>query len=117
MIRRPPRSTLFPYTTLFRSPSWRNSLAIMAWSRLPTSALGGLEGPELLAHARLARAIDERDEEVFHAGLDLVDPLHGDSARREIFSHARDSELAPRGDEPHTRARADDLLAGAPVPH
>src|SRR5258708_14915348 len=23
MIRRPPRSTLFPYTTLFRSPPWR----------------------------------------------------------------------------------------------
>src|SRR5258705_3126825 len=23
MIRRPPRSTLFPYTTLFRSDSWR----------------------------------------------------------------------------------------------
>src|SRR5271166_1854943 len=23
MIRRPPRSTLFPYTTLFRSPGWR----------------------------------------------------------------------------------------------
>src|SRR3712207_5219040 len=31
MIRRPPRSTLFPYTTLFRSngrsPSWRDSAA------------------------------------------------------------------------------------------
>src|SRR5260221_6354651 len=26
MIRRPPRSTLFPYTTLFRSPRW-NSLS------------------------------------------------------------------------------------------
>src|SRR2546422_6811214 len=25
MIRRPPRSTLFPYTTLFRSPTERNS--------------------------------------------------------------------------------------------
>src|SRR3712207_8190158 len=24
MIRRPPRSTLFPYTTLFRSRGWRN---------------------------------------------------------------------------------------------
>src|SRR2546422_2918593 len=24
MIRRPPRSTLFPYTTLFRSRHWRN---------------------------------------------------------------------------------------------
>src|SRR2546422_4807094 len=26
MIRRPPRSTLFPYTTLFRSPLWRPQL-------------------------------------------------------------------------------------------
>src|SRR5215203_6651949 len=34
MIRRPPRSTLFPYTTLFRSPSHR--------SRWP-DALGHLE--------------------------------------------------------------------------
>src|SRR5438105_6110066 len=25
MIRRPPRSTLFPYTTLFRSFSWKRS--------------------------------------------------------------------------------------------
>src|SRR5476649_3038682 len=25
MIRRPPRSTLFPYTTLFRSKTWPNS--------------------------------------------------------------------------------------------
>src|SRR2546430_7351032 len=28
MIRRPPRSTLFPYTTLFRSPSTTTSTAI-----------------------------------------------------------------------------------------
>src|SRR5439155_4755614 len=27
MIRRPPRSTLFPYTTLFRSPRMRMSIA------------------------------------------------------------------------------------------
>src|SRR6478735_11408947 len=25
MIRRPPRSTLFPYTTLFRAPAWPRS--------------------------------------------------------------------------------------------
>src|SRR3712207_7478119 len=30
MIRRPPRSTLFPYTTLFRSPSLRPSCALSA---------------------------------------------------------------------------------------
>src|SRR5438045_4582385 len=34
MIRRPPRSTLFPYTTLFRSPeSWKayGSMALADW--------------------------------------------------------------------------------------
>src|SRR5258707_2634895 len=30
MIRRPPRSTLFPYTTLFRSPSFREEGRIYA---------------------------------------------------------------------------------------
>src|SRR3712207_8091574 len=30
MIRRPPRSTLFPYTTLFRSPiSWGNDVDLL----------------------------------------------------------------------------------------
>src|SRR2546430_5449544 len=34
MIRRPPRSTLFPYTTLFRSPpnNWRNVTGAPAWT-------------------------------------------------------------------------------------
>src|SRR5256885_7635813 len=39
MIRRPPRSTLFPYTTLFRSRSLRRVAAI-AGSRLPHGARG-----------------------------------------------------------------------------
>src|SRR2546430_12028641 len=30
MIRRPPRSTLFPYTTLFRSPNFETPLADLA---------------------------------------------------------------------------------------
>src|SRR5437667_7996265 len=32
MIRLPPRSTLFPYTTLFRSPSWPDRRS-RAWRR------------------------------------------------------------------------------------
>src|SRR5437773_4065840 len=30
MIPRPPRSTLFPYTTLFRSPNFRRSVVLMS---------------------------------------------------------------------------------------
>src|SRR3712207_7275310 len=37
MIRRPPRSTLFPYTTLFRSSSDRGGVG---WTAGPTSADG-----------------------------------------------------------------------------
>src|SRR3712207_8649931 len=42
MIRRPPRSTLFPYTTLFRSPEPRCGLLAdrcegTLWSRPPTT--------------------------------------------------------------------------------
>src|SRR2546427_12455431 len=35
MIRRPPRSTLFPYTTLFRSPRFSLSLSLVARSDAP----------------------------------------------------------------------------------
>src|SRR2546430_13678561 len=33
MIRRPPRSTLFPYTTLFRSKRWAWAASYEAWTR------------------------------------------------------------------------------------
>src|SRR5260370_42436915 len=39
MIRRPPRSTLFPYTTLFRS-RW-----IRAVRRLPSKGMQSVQGP------------------------------------------------------------------------
>src|SRR3712207_8145608 len=34
MIRRPPRSTLFPYTTLFRSPRWPALLLVLPLGRV-----------------------------------------------------------------------------------
>src|SRR2546422_2804946 len=43
MIRRPPRSTLFPYTTLFRSPAF-----LFGWTELVlirASALGAIATP------------------------------------------------------------------------
>src|SRR2546423_5553322 len=47
MIRRPPRSTLFPYTTLFRSlgivagiGAWNYPLQIACWKTAPALACG-----------------------------------------------------------------------------
>src|SRR5256885_3369841 len=45
MIRRPPRSTLFPYTTLFRSPVvWLNSIGMRFQLIPPGEFVMGQEG-------------------------------------------------------------------------
>src|SRR2546425_12013244 len=51
MIRRPPRSTLFPYTTLFRSPTILVDYRIPWWGSLPVWVLLLLVGRELLITA------------------------------------------------------------------
>src|SRR3712207_8229569 len=53
MIRRPPRSTLFPYTTLFRSDDAPAALRERAHVR-------GEEHPERLAAGRVAPDLDEQ---------------------------------------------------------
>src|SRR2546422_4395468 len=49
MIRRPPRSTLFPYTTLFRSPSSRTLSSRLVTSKTCRIACG-LGGPRSEEH-------------------------------------------------------------------
>src|SRR3712207_8543826 len=50
MIRRPPRSTLFPYTTLFRSPRGGRSLALnLRANQNLTSGAADLTLPSLTA--------------------------------------------------------------------
>src|SRR3712207_9341048 len=84
MIRRPPRSTLFPYTTLFRS------LGIVTQDRhappesgaLAKAASGALETVPWVRVVNLARALDEIAEAGFwrigltgEAGMTLADAL------------------------------------------
>src|SRR2546425_9464486 len=57
MIRRPPRSTLFPYTTLFRS---------FYATKLLTAGEGGMvlgHDESLMSRVRALRQYDERSEE------------------------------------------------------
>src|SRR3712207_8398603 len=44
MIRRPPRSTLFPYTTLFRSLSGEMMLRYMGWTEAADLIIKGMDG-------------------------------------------------------------------------
>src|SRR3712207_7943661 len=62
MIRRPPRSTLFPYTTLFRSA---------AGSRVAVGAVGGPDDAQQveLVLVLAARVGGEQDERLVPGGL------------------------------------------------
>src|SRR2546430_12557104 len=67
MIRRPPRSTLFPYTTLFRSGIAAAALLILFLGRLSEK-----KSPDLLleAFARLPERITNRQVWLAFAGPD-----------------------------------------------
>src|SRR2546427_12117838 len=85
MIRRPPRSTLFPYTTLFRSGSheWNRADGVPR----PAGGVGAIDGE---AHAMVRRATDAdaaarraadrcvpRDVDIVAEGAGLAH-VHGD---------------------------------------
>src|SRR2546422_3502727 len=65
MIRRPPRSTLFPYTTLFRSSTFsRRSIGRNSgWIYWNLSALPGEIGMAKKYRLKLDRSFRERSEE------------------------------------------------------
>src|SRR5947209_14899489 len=61
MIRRPPRSTLFPYTTLFRSaliPDWVNSNRPITWEKGGASGSRDRKSTRLnSSHANISYAV------------------------------------------------------------
>src|SRR3712207_8861863 len=91
MIRRPPRSTLFPYTTLFRSEGAGHARQGDAQAACPRHSGGLVAALALLAHGRLAR--DERGVDV------LEDDLGGDHDAGDVVtarSEEHTSELQSR---------------------
>src|SRR3712207_8131587 len=83
MIRRPPRSTLFPYTTLFRSP--RDGVQGARFVQGAARAGGGQRGDARRIHARQMVHAEE-----LHAGE--VDEM----LRRPSRSEEHTSELQSR---------------------
>src|SRR3989442_10542749 len=98
MIRRPPRSTLFPYTTLFRS-------------KLPVLKLKNIQVNEILAHAReqapqeccglIGGNASGKATSVYRTRNVALNPLVTyESAPEDLFAAQR-----------AMRARADELIA------
>src|SRR5256885_5641065 len=58
MIRRPPRSTLFPYTTLFRSVR----LGFTLTAEAPYTRRAMLDAPDLVRSAPAARPVERSEE-------------------------------------------------------
>src|SRR3712207_7734866 len=61
MIRRPPRSTLFPYTTLFRSGVPAKTVELVA---LRASQINGC-GVCVVQHPKILRKLGETDDRIF----------------------------------------------------
>src|SRR5438270_2009384 len=75
MIRRPPRSTLFPYTTLFRPPAWRAAWWPRAWPR-PCSRRSEEHTSELQSQSNLVcRLLLEKKKDPLRS--ELADPPPG----------------------------------------
>src|SRR2546430_15044998 len=86
MIRRPPRSTLFPYTTLFRSSPSRvrallSATAVLVLARPARIVYGGLTAGRQLADA--VGAVSRRALLQARTGedVDVVSVVHGQPPR------------------------------------
>src|SRR2546421_2262097 len=100
MIRRPPRSTLFPYTTLFRSQS-------VPWSRRDAFLLGKLT--RALAAGSREITIDARSEEhtsELQSRSDLVCRLLLEKKKKKKNLHNRTSHPRTSIIDVHDNAEA-----------
>src|ERR1035441_3242907 len=74
MIRRPPRSTLFPYTTLFRSQRWRRNRSCQEPVKLVRGDVGPDDLPVIVDAVRLRERVrvDDRELTCLPEEADLV---------------------------------------------
>src|SRR5260370_18591040 len=112
MIRRPPRSTLFPYTTLFRSILQHQQLAVPeidpdVRARLRHRCLHGRE-----ARKAVGAEVDlvERRVEAFDPGRGVR--LYGWNEGVDACAGDQDVVAAARGEDVGSAVCGDDVVAG-----
>src|SRR5438874_13638380 len=99
LIRRPPRSTLFPYTTLFRSHVERRAAGVTPVDRhvgLDEGHVAGIERATLGAHDARGGAVleAERRADRQHPFPDLEPARVADPHRRQILGgDAQDRDI------------------------
>src|SRR2546429_4751766 len=79
MIRRPPRSTLFPYTTLFRSPS------IIHWAPAPSQSHSSIERTPLFSRRRTCASRSEEHTSELQSRLHLVCRLLLEKKKKKTY--------------------------------
>src|SRR2546427_7182275 len=95
MIRRPPRSTLFPYTTLFRSEAARRRRDIERHEQLVEQRLGALEERARSLEVR-GRVLEDRDQALAakeleaRARLEQIAGLTAQEAKHELLRRLED---------------------------
>src|SRR5256885_17213945 len=92
MIRRPPRSTLFPYTTLFRSVKFHDGTPFTA--RDVVFSLNRAKGENaqvksLLSSMEEAKAVDDLTVQVKTKGPNLIFPDNLRSEERRVGKECR----------------------------
>src|SRR2546422_10523846 len=104
MIRRPPRSTLFPYTTLFRSEIPRLDAQIL--------------GPGQHVGSELVRTGDSRPANLQlpqRLRREAAEPAPGDRARRDAGRDTRHGSPVLRQAEARGELRGGEVAVGGPV--
>src|SRR3712207_7762567 len=100
MIRRPPRSTLFPYTTLFRSEGVQVKLYSIIYELIDQikESMAGLLDPEhretIIGHAEVKQVFKLSRGIV--AGCLVTDGRIGRTSRARVRSEEHTSELQSR---------------------
>src|SRR2546430_10715499 len=88
MIRRPPRSTLFPYTTLFRSPTNRQSAGILQVQEMANPPK--LMGMQLVTEDEYRRFVAEKQHvKIENVEVEIGRPWRDRKSTRLNSSHSQ----------------------------